>query len=76
MVRDKAEIQAHWGEAMRTWFPKGVDDPDIAILKVHVDQAEYWDAPSSTMVHLYGYVKAVTTGEPPHPGGNEKLTVA
>ena len=76
VVRDKAEIQAHWGEAMRTWFPKGVDDPDIAILKVHVDQAEYWDAPSSTMVHLYGYVKAMTTGEPPHPGGNEKVQVA
>ncbi len=76
VVRDKAEIQAHWGEAMRTWFPKGVDDPDIAILKVRVDQAEYWDAPSSTMLHLYGYVKAVTTGEAPHPGGNEKVQVA
>ena len=76
VVREKAEIKAHWGEAMRTWFPKGVDDPDIAILKVHVDQAEYWDAPSSTMVHLYGYVKAVATGEPPHPGGNEKVKVA
>ena len=76
VVRDKAEIKAHWGEAMRTWFPKGVDDPDIAILKVHVEQAEYWDAPSSTMLHLYGYVKAITTGEPPHPGGNEKVQMA
>ncbi len=75
VVHDKAEITAHWAESMRTWFPKGVDDPDIAILKVHVEQAEYWDAPSSTMVHLYGYVKAVTTGEPPHPGGNEKVAV-
>ena len=75
VVRDKSEIQAHWGEAMRTWFPKGVDDPDIAILKVDVEQAEYWDAPNSTMVHLFGYVKAVATGQPPHPGGNEKVAV-
>ena len=76
LVRDKAAIDAHWGEAMRTWFPKGKDDPDIALLKVDVAMAEYWDAPSSTMVHAYGYVKAVLTGEPPHPGGNEKVSFA
>ncbi len=76
VVQDPALVKAHWSEAMRTWFPKGVSDPEIAILKVDVDQAEYWDAPSSTMVYLYGYVKAVTTGQSPHPGENEKLHVA
>jgi general stress protein 26 len=74
--RDPALVHAHWSEAMRTWFPKGKDDPDIAILKVDVDQAEYWDAPSSTMVYLYGYAKAVTTGKAPHPGENEKVRIA
>jgi general stress protein 26 len=76
IVRDPAVVAAHWSEAMRTWFPKGKDDPDIAILKVSVDQAEYWDAPSSAMVYLYGYVKAVTTGTSPHPGENEKIRIA
>ncbi len=76
LVRDKAAITEHWQEAMRTWFPKGTDDPDIAMLRVDVTAAEYWDAPNSTMVHAYGYVKAVVTGEPPHPGGNEKLSFA
>ncbi|HEY0206838.1 MAG TPA: pyridoxamine 5'-phosphate oxidase family protein [Acetobacteraceae bacterium] len=76
LVRDKAAITEHWQEAMRTWFPKGIDDPDIALLRVDITAAEYWDAPNSTMVHAYGYVKAVVTGEPPHPGGNEKLSFA
>jgi len=76
LVRDKAAIDAHWGESMRTWFPKGKDDPDIALLKVDVTMAEYWDAPNSTMVHAYGYLKAVVTGEPPHPGENEKIRLA
>ena len=76
LVRDKAAIDAHWGESMRTWFPKGKDDPDIALLKVDITMAEYWDAPNSTMVHAYGYLKAVVTGEPPHPGGNEKVSFA
>jgi general stress protein 26 len=42
--------------------PEGKDDPDIAVLRVDISQAEYWDAPSSTMLHLWGYAKAVTTG--------------
>lgn len=74
LVRDKATLVSHWTEAMRTWFPGGKDDPELAILKVHVESAEYWDAPNSTMVHAYGYLKAVLTGTSPHPGENEKLT--
>jgi general stress protein 26 len=76
IVHDRALIEAHWSEAMRTWFPHGKTDPEIAILKVTVDQAEYWDAPSSTMVYFYGYAKAALTGTPPHPGENEKLSIS
>ncbi len=76
LIRDKSAIDAHWGESMRTWFPKGKGDPDIALLKVDVTMAEYWDAPNSTMLHAYGYLKAVVTGEAPHPGGNEKVRLA
>lgn len=74
LVTEKATVQAHWAESLRTWFPKGVDDPEAAMLKVTVDAAEYWDAPNSTMVHAYGYIKARLTGEPPHPGENEKMS--
>jgi len=68
LVRDRADIDAHWSEPMRTWFPQGKSDPDIALLRVDVSQAEYWDAPNSTMVHAYGYVRAVLTGQSPDPG--------
>ena len=75
LVRDKGAVQEHWSEALRTWFPKGTDDPDIAMLKVAISSAEYWDAPNSTMLHAYGYVKAVVTGQSPNPGGNEKINL-
>ena len=76
LVTDKSVIKDHWAEYVRTWFPKGVEDPNIALLKVNVEAAEYWDAPNSKMVHAYGYVKAVVTGEPPHPGENKKVSFA
>lgn len=73
VVEDRSRISEHWSEGMRTWFPQGRDDPAIALVRVKVESAEYWDAPSSAMVHAYGYVKAVTTGKRPHPGETGKV---
>ena len=75
LVQDRAAIDEHWSELLATWFPKGKDDPDVALLRVDITQAEYWDAPNSTMVHAYGYLKAKLTGTPPASGENEKITV-
>ena len=73
LVQDRAAIDAHWSDILSTWFPKGKDDPDVALLRIEVSDAEYWDAPNSVMVHAYGYLKAKLTGVPPKGGDNEKL---
>ncbi|MBV9539197.1 MAG: pyridoxamine 5'-phosphate oxidase family protein [Acidisphaera sp.] len=76
LVRDPDLIRSLWRESLRVWFPKGQGDPDIAVLRIDVSQAEYWDAPSSTMLHLWGYAKAVTTGQPPQPGGHARVNLS
>ena len=68
IVADRDKIEALWQEPLRTWFPDGTDDPQARLVKVTAESVEYWDSPSSAMVHAYGYVKARTTGEPPSPG--------
>ncbi len=74
IVRDTATIEAHWRESMRTWFPNGKEDPELAFIKVTPDYGEYWDAPSSTMLHAFGYAKAALTGKPPQsPGDSAKV---
>jgi general stress protein 26 len=75
VVRDRAKIEELWSEAMRTWFPKGKDDPNIALIRIEPTAAEYWDSPSSTMIYAYGYLKARLTGEPPNPGENRRITL-
>jgi len=76
VVRDGAQQRALWSEPLRAWFPQGPEAPEVALLKVTCDGAEYWDAPSSTLVHAWGYVKAITTGRPPEAGENEKVDLA
>jgi general stress protein 26 len=62
VVRDMAKMRELWTEIHRAWFPDGLDDPNVALLRVDVTDAEYWDAPSSKMVQLAGFVKALVTG--------------
>jgi general stress protein 26 len=73
VIRDTARQKEMWSEPLRTWFPGGPDDPNAALLKVEVEGAEYWDAPSSTFVHAYGFVMASLTGRTPKAGENDKV---
>ena len=73
VIDDRSKIKELWSEPMRTWFPKGADDPEIILIRVRAERAQYWDSPSSTLVHAYGYVKAAITGERPNPGDEAKV---
>ncbi|NEQ18893.1 MAG: pyridoxamine 5'-phosphate oxidase family protein [Microcoleus sp. SIO2G3] len=75
LVRDRTKLQQLWKPQLKAWFPKELDEPDIALLKVSVEKAEYWDAPSGFVAHTIGLVKAITTGEKPNVGENEKVTL-
>ena len=68
VIRDTDKAAQLWSEPMRVWFPKGPTDPDIALVRVKIREATYWDSPSSAFVVAYGYAKALTTGERPKPG--------
>ena len=47
IVRDQAKMRAHWNAWVELWFPQGIEDPDLALLCVTVEQADYWEAPGS-----------------------------
>jgi general stress protein 26 len=63
-----------WNPILKAWFPKGLDDPNIILLKVSVEAAEYWDSTSSTIVQVAGFIKALVTGARADGGENEKVT--
>jgi general stress protein 26 len=75
LVRDRQKIQEFWRPFYRPWFPKGEDDPDLALLKVDVQNAEYWDAPAGRMGTLYMAAKKMATGDKGMAGENRKLDI-
>jgi general stress protein 26 len=50
LVEDKAQIAKLWHAAYEPWFPKGVDDPELVLIRVDAQEAEYWDAAAKKMV--------------------------
>ncbi|MGZ3458876.1 MAG: pyridoxamine 5'-phosphate oxidase family protein [Archangium sp.] len=73
LVSDKEKARELWNPTLKAWFPQGLDDPELALLCVRVNKAEFWDTPNKRMVQLVGFVKGVLTGEPYRPGENEKV---
>lgn len=57
IMRDEDKMRALWTPWVKPWFPDGLDDPNLGLLKVTITEAEYWTAPGGTVKRLYGLSK-------------------
>lgn len=60
--QDKAKIDELWSAWYTAWFPEGKNDPDIAVLRVDVTEADFWEANASKLVLGVKYLAAAATG--------------
>ncbi|MET0321051.1 MAG: pyridoxamine 5'-phosphate oxidase family protein [Duganella sp.] len=65
LLKDKAKARELWTPAARSWFPKGVDDPHLSLIRVRIQSAEYWDAGASKMKQLVQKARTAITGRSP-----------
>lgn len=72
MLRDEEKARELWTQRVKPWFPSGLDDPDLGLLEVTVEEAEYWDVPASRMQRLFG-LTASNAGEPGQPGEHAEV---
>lgn len=71
IVEDMAKKEQLWSKLVEAWFPGGVTDPDLALVRVEIAHANYWDVKESKVVQLYKMAKAAATGKPPSGMGEE-----
>ena len=62
IVGDRKNIDLLWNEGFEQWLPHGAEDPELCLLKVNVQYAEYWDPPQGVMRHVSGFMKGMLTG--------------
>lgn len=61
VLNDRAKIREFWNPFLRAWF-ESAEDPDIRILRIRVEEAEYWDTPGGKVASLFSLVKGAITG--------------
>lgn len=59
---DRNKMAELWTPSLKAWFPEGLEDPELALIKVTAENAELWDSPPSKVVTLVGMAKAYVTG--------------
>jgi general stress protein 26 len=74
-VDDRVKIAELWSPMVKPWFPNGQDDPELTLLHVQTDVAEYWDSASSRMVRLAEMARAIVTGDTYKEGEYGKVTI-
>jgi len=43
LVDDREKARGLWNASYAPWFPKGLEDPDLTLIRVEAQEAEYWD---------------------------------
>jgi general stress protein 26 len=73
--QDRAKIEKLWSPLYMAWFPQGKDDPEIRVLRIRVESAEYWDAPSNALARNFQILMAAVTAGHAKVGENETLSL-
>lgn len=59
---DRELIKQKWSPVVKAYFPNGVDDPNLALLRVQPTSVYYWEAETGKMVQFLKMAVSAVTG--------------
>jgi general stress protein 26 len=62
VVDDDDKLAELWNTFAEAWLPGGPEDPQAVLLRVELEQAEYWDTPGGKVASLISFAKTRLTG--------------
>ena len=74
LIFDKAKLLELWSPEMSVFYPRGIDDPELCLLRVQVESAEYWDGPGGFVGQALYLAMTVLTRDPGVLSENERMS--
>jgi len=68
LSRDKAKMRELYTPALKTWFPEGLDDPHLTLIRFDATTGAYWESPGGLFQVAAAYATSVLTGKPGKSG--------
>ena len=72
VLEDAAKKKELFGVIDKAWF-SGADDPDLELVAVKINEAEYWNVKENKLLQLLKMATAAATGERPKMGEHKEL---
>ena len=63
LVHDKSKMADLWNPTMDVWFPEGVKDSDIVLIKMMPQEVNYWSTNAPTTMVMFGKLPVYVAGE-------------
>ncbi|HEY0335349.1 MAG TPA: pyridoxamine 5'-phosphate oxidase family protein [Stenotrophomonas sp.] len=63
IVDDRARVEAMWSPSMQLFFPGGQDDPNLRLIHVRAESAEYWNSPAGLLGKALEFVLSAVDDE-------------
>ncbi len=73
VIRDRQMAGELWKPAYRVWFPLGINDPHLVLIKLTGERGEYWDNTGANgITYIYQAIRAVVMGTTPEVAEGEQ----
>jgi general stress protein 26 len=63
VVESMNQKERFWNTLVEAWFEEGITDPDVALVCVQIDSAEYWSVREGKLAQAGKMLKATLMGE-------------
>lgn len=72
LVDDRSKLDELWSDMYKIYFPEGKEDPNIQLIKVNANGAEFWEGEGKART-LFQIAKGLIKGEQPDMGKNDTV---
>jgi general stress protein 26 len=72
VIEDAQKKRELFGTMDKAWFPDGPDSPELELVEVRIDEAEYWNVKENKLLQLLKMGKAAATGSRPQQMGEHR----
>jgi general stress protein 26 len=63
LVIDRRKMEELWDSKIESWFPEGLEDPRICLIKVSTETAHFWNHSSSKMGLIFQMIRSIAKGD-------------
>ena len=74
IVQDKAKMRELYTPVLKTWFPEGLDDPHLILIRFDATTGAFWESPGGMLQAMTALATAIVTRSPGKSGNSGSLS--